>query len=723
MREPVTESLPDTSPITEKEREIERIIGTRHERQRNRKLVTQYLVQWADNHTVNWVNEDILQAPRLMEEYRLKGEHWHEPTTCKAGRLVMTLLIISALLVGAMGRSANGFLAYDCSHPQITKSFDSTHMTQCHQAEEMIKKTNEDTILLIQKLKVTYRTVRTCSLEYKDYIFYCGMHSHNSIIIDDKFASTSDVQHKECEEMFAQRTFKRHGFSEIISPEGTTVINTWMAGGVITEDGRCKDNVVFSREGRQYTGNWQRTFRVTLRSKEVAFDTETLKMVNEENSDCTTEVGECKIGATTVLITRTNIDTCHFVYTRELKVTRYSKPNNETSGNDLAYKIFISKQEEKMIYVETLDQTKECEVVMIRTTVSGLFITTAKNKAMLKPIKVADLDLQIQRDMKLMYNTNRLQQLIKQIHESEQQAICENKRLALENRIREITHKRNIDIINYHPLILAKVAGTILYYVKCETTRVNFEPREHCTEEIPITHNNISKCMQPHTRMIVDVCTKTECDPIFQNTFEATPGYWITYSTIIKESIKPQEFPLNITDNRLEWIKLKTYEDGGVYNAKDVERLRKQVQYGHQIRTIDKIISDHSYNEEGELYLSPEIISRIKAEARSWLDKIIGKLSSFGNFMAAIIGIYSIFSIISTVLRRFADYRTFGNIIKLPLKCLWLTSLGHHYVMKDLVHQNAQPQPPARLIRSASSDAIHELRELGASRVRRQSRG
>ena len=114
----------------------------------------------------------------------------------------MGMLLLGLLVVAGTVQCAHAFEAYDCSQPRLSGEYALSKTTECEEATPTNVESHNMVYYLYEKKDVTAVRVNECELTLQEVIFYCGMHSHTSIVESDMYPETERVSAQECTDFF-----------------------------------------------------------------------------------------------------------------------------------------------------------------------------------------------------------------------------------------------------------------------------------------------------------------------------------------------------------------------------------------------------------------------------------------------------------------------------------------------------------------------------------------
>jgi hypothetical protein len=222
----------------------------------------------------------------------------------------MDLLFIALILLITPTESLIG---YDCAGQGLNiTTLSLTDIGDCN-VNDIEPRREEAYLQLLQLSDIDQISVIQCKVEVDRTIFYCGMHSHISIVHNGKKSYIQELGHQGC------RRIQETGIVTI----GTAIIDRVMLNetshhsitlaGLVTVDGKC--------DGTQYTDGYgtctnvvvQAAIKITLRQFKVAVKHSTGVVLLPSGTHCDVQIGRCMDteGGETYWLPLP-MDNCHF---------------------------------------------------------------------------------------------------------------------------------------------------------------------------------------------------------------------------------------------------------------------------------------------------------------------------------------------------------------------------------------------------------------------------
>jgi hypothetical protein len=160
------------------------------------------------------------------------------------------IVIVMMCLILNITTPATAFVAYDCENSKISKDYAMINVKECPKSTPTNVRTKLRSYYLYELKEVDTVTVRECKIERKTIIFYCGMHSHTSIIEMEMFSRFEVPSYAECIDYFTSRVFRKFNANTELRVNGTSIF-TVMRAGSLARDGECTSGY-FHYNGKEY---------------------------------------------------------------------------------------------------------------------------------------------------------------------------------------------------------------------------------------------------------------------------------------------------------------------------------------------------------------------------------------------------------------------------------------------------------------------------------------
>jgi hypothetical protein len=592
--------------------------------------------------------------------------------------------IIIILTVSLMITRTRAFTGLDCTTPEISATFSARDIQPCKiEYPNHMVHMGRRKLIVIQRDRLVTRKVRKCRLEYREHIFNCGGPHGDHAIKAGGFIKIKRISAEECEYAFERGVIGLMNGKKIGGLKAGTVRTKAVAiYGHASPTGTCWADTYFDYEGKQYSANMIWHVRASLIDTEEVFNIETGELV-ATGVACNPTDKACFSDGTTILpdITGTK-NYCPYSRTRkaDFDISRSDPLPAGVSAtkklSDLRYRLAISQNKRTMLRIITEGETTLCSHSAVDTNYEDFFLADASLEKYFKKMDAVDVRLNKQFDSKLAYATGAAADERRNIFLALQSDSCALKRKTIANRLEilRLLPPGKPGLVSNSPPVLGVVMGELIYLLKCQEVQVVLRSTETCYAEIPVTYRNKKICMDPRSKVIQPICRPIPCSSILRPAFADENNIWQTYGKKFERLKRnPKSYPINVTLTHINWYKLDTYNDGGLYDPKDVQSMLDMLHRSQKIETVTAILSDHSkLTNLNSLTLDSDITGIILEKYTSGFMRFIKTIQKVGNFVSSFFGLYVIFLAIKYIINRFMDLRTFKSILSVPLMCATL---------------------------------------------------
>lgn len=204
-------------------------------------------------------------------------------------KLTCTILVFQYLL-----STAWGLIGYDCGSKllNITTLF-LIDVGECNIPEDTVK-TSKQYIQLLQLNEYTETTVIQCKLEIHRTIYYCGMHSHISIVRNGENEYIHETSTRVCEIMHATGILK-FGPTNVIHGLrlNETVTHSLTFAGSLHNDGRCSGVTYSDPYGTWESVVVQGTIKITLTTQQARVSLQDDRIHLQSGTICSLSTSTC----------------------------------------------------------------------------------------------------------------------------------------------------------------------------------------------------------------------------------------------------------------------------------------------------------------------------------------------------------------------------------------------------------------------------------------------
>lgn len=605
------------------------------------------------------------------------------------------LLIIALISI----QPIYAIVGFDCGgqHLNIT----TVSLLGAGECDLNIRSTNTSDVYiqLMQLSEYNYAEIIQCKLEITRTIYYCGMHSHISIVQNGQASYLEHVTTDKCNRMH-QDGVTNIGLYNVISglKVNDTSTHSVTIAGKIDVNGKCS--------GVPYTdpyGSWENVVvqaiaKISLKTSYVPVHINTGKIHLKSGTTCTLSDGYC-----------IDPDDGH----------SYWKPVPTTScdfhqydvlyeGNALKTMDNTENHPPVMVYSLTtqditfaLTTTKElpiCGFILLRTEHPKLFILETRKGNTIKPrgeIIVDNLDIFSYVNSKFVYVEKHIRGQITSLYYNVMRQRCELEQEVIKNTLSFATLLP--DEFAYRlmkgPGYMAVTAGEAIHVVQCIPVEVAPRRTKDCYAELPVTVRNSSLFLTPKSRIITRYGTQRECSHELPTLYRIEQTWIRMTPEPHVQQVPPQQLkPMT----KMAWTYLTPgpLASSGIYSQKDIDKLREHIMFSAEkpavLNSLARGVTGYTAGPNtASMYdmLNEEALEKI---AEGTAHKIWNGFIVFGSATAGIMGIFIVIRliklIIDTAIHGYALHTVYGCSLHL-LGAIW-GSITH--LLLHLAHRPAK---------------------------------
>lgn len=584
---------------------------------------------------------------------------------------------------------AQGLTGYDCEGEGLNvTTLSLLDVGQC-EFDEVEPDKSEVYVQLIQVSDYSRTRVTQCRVEIDRTIFYCGMHSHISLVSNSRKQYIQELGNDACRRVHETGTL---ALSTVVVDRVTTNATSYRSvtlAGKAGIDGTCR--------GADYTdgfGTWdnvvvQAVIRIVLKDFEASVKRSSDELILPSGVRCPASARSCQDadGAETYW-TPLPADTCHFdkydiLY--EGLATRLSAQGNQTTTI-----IYTVTTGETTFALTRAGEFSVCGYKLFRTEHPKLLILETQQGRTFKPrsrISVDNLDIFSYVNSKFVYVEKHVKTQLTQLYRDIMEQKCALEQQILRNALSlssmapdEMAYR-----IMKAPGYTAVALGEVIHLIKCVPTSCKFRHTESCYHELPVTHRNDSYFLLPRSRILTRKGTRKECNDLLPAMYRVD-GTWFRVTNRPMETIAPPVIQ-PLTKPRWKYVSPDTLATSGIYTEEDLTRLRNHIMFPVDRPAMLNIIAHGAMGGNvppGTISLSnlldEQSLDRIAEGAGR---KLWRSFVSFGSASAGVLAIFviirSIKLIIDTIIHGYALHSIYGWSLHL-LGAIWssLTNLLLH---------------------------------------------
>lgn len=618
----------------------------------------------------------------------------------------MALLLLLVLLRFTFTQAIVG---YDCGGQSLNVTTLSLLDVGNCDIPDLEPVTEKKYVQLLQLSDFDNTAVIQCKVEVDRTIYYCGMHSHISIVHNGRREYLLDISHELCKQIQINGMFSLGTSTQItgLKPNSTESRSATLAGS-IGVDGRCS--------GTQYSdpyGTWdnvvvQATVRITLQNYQAAIKVSANQVILRSGLHCPLQEGTCidTNGGHTFWST-TPTDSCRFDKYDILYEGIASKiqPKATTTGPTV---YTVTTRETTFALTQTTQFTL-CGYTILKTEHPKLFIIETSREHSFKirsRISIDNLDIFSYVNSKFIYVEKHIKTQITQLYRDIIQQKCALEKQILKNALAlaSISPDEVAFTIMKDPGYLSTVAGEVLHIIKCIPVQTKLRRTTECYRELPVTYQNQSMFLTPKSRILTKHGAARECNELLPNMYQIQ-GTWYRLSPQPVESTPPPTIQ-PLTHPKWRYVSPKHLATSGIYSEEDLDKLRDHIMFPVEQPAMLNTLARGAMGKT----IQPGSVSMfnlldeqsLEKIAKSTGEKMWAGFIQFGTASAGIIAIFMIIRIIKlvidTIVHGYALHSIYGWSLHL-LGALW-SSITHL-----LVHLGTRraPRQPQRSLEEAAA--------------------
>lgn len=595
--------------------------------------------------------------------------------------------------------STHGLIGYDCANGNSNITHISLrNIGSCDLPDLSINTTTT----YLQLLQVDdYKTVHVyqCKIEIKRSAFYCGMHSHISLVSKSHAEYLLDIDAAGCQKI--QETGRVIIGNEIIDGliKNYTETRSINIAGKIKSNGECK-GVPYSDAFGSFDDNTvvQGVVTITLRDYLAPLDLDNNLLHLKEGVTCAFNRGSCSdYEGGQIFWERVPMDQCQFnKYT-----VLYEGPATigKIKNEDISQIIYtVQTPEITFALAKEMTHTK-CGYQLIQTEHPKLFILEGSKGtffATKQSISPKQMDLFAYVNSKFVYVEKHLHTQMNDLYKDILTQRCLLEQKVLRNSLSLASIEPDLFALNYMqgPGFLSVIGGEIIYIIKCIAVNVKLRKTEECYQELPVKKGEEDYFLTPRTRILKKTGLQINCNPILPSMYEID-GTWYRFLPQATETKSPHQLKPNVKPT-WEYKSIGNLATNGIYSKEDLDKLREDVMFPANRPAILNVLARRVTGQKANSdYVSlnglfdTEVLEKLTTSA--W-NKFWNKFTMYGNISAGIIMTFLIWkfgkSILSTLMNMFAIHSVFGCNVRL-LGAFWST-LTNFWIHRRYHQDNQQ---------------------------------
>lgn len=601
-----------------------------------------------------------------------------------------TMIILMIILIPA----ANALRGYDCGGEGLNiTSLSLVDMGDCN--TEDIEPIRTETYLQLMQLSDYDKTKAIqCKIEVDRNIYYCGMHSHISVVHNARREYIQEIGEQACRRLHDTGTITMgNTVIDRIINNGTNLRSITLAGST-TMDGRCT--------GTQYTdgyGNWenvivQASVKITMKSFEASVKRSTGSIILLGGAQCKIAEGYCiDAEGSETYWTPLPMDSCHFdrydiLY--EGMAIKLSPKENDTAPT-----IYTVTAQDVTFALTRVTDFSLCGYQLIQTEHPKLFILeTQKGRTFRTRSKIAvdNLDIFTYVNSKFVYVEKHIKTQLTQLYRNIMEQKCSLEKQILQNALSlaSIAPDEMAYRIAKGPGHTAVVSGEVIHLIKCVPVECKVRYTEECYNELPVSHQNQSLFLLPKSHILTRKGTPRSCSNLLPTSFKIN-GAWFRLIPKPTETLPPPVIQ-PLTHATWKYASPFNLAAGGIYSTEELERLRAHIMFPIEKPSMLSTLAKGAMGERipagsvSMLNLLDE--GSLERIAESAGEKAWKGFVTFGSASAGVLAIFIIIRVakllIDTAIHGYALHSMYGWSVHL-LGAVW-SSVTHL-----LLHLGGQP--------------------------------
>lgn len=644
----------------------------------------------------------------------------------------MTLLIIIAI-TSLLIAPARSLIGYDCAGKGLNvTTLSLTDIGECSIDE--IEPTKEDVyIQLLQLSEFDRIPVLQCKVEIDRTLYYCGMHSHVSVVQNGRKIYIQELGEAGCTRLHETGVITIGTAIIDQNKLNQTSHHSITLAGALSMDGRCS--------GTQYAdgyGSWenvivQAVVKITMRTFEASVRRSSNTLILPSGTHCSISSGGCMDGeGGETYWPSTVTDSCHFdkydiLY--EGIATKLTPKDNTTQPGPIIYTVTtqdttfaLTKTTEISLCGYKLFHTEHPKLLIMETQRGRTFKIRAR-------ILVDNLDIFAYVNSKFVYVEKHVKTQLNRLYHDIMEQKCALERQILQNALAlaSIAPDEMASSIMKTPGYTAVTAGEVLHLIKCVPVECKIRHTDDCYNELPVSHNNASVFLLPRSRIITRTGTTRDCNGLLPAMYKIHDTWFRITSRPIETIPPPIIQPL--TKPSWKYVSPNALASSGIYTNEDLDRLKNHIMFPVEKPSMLNTLAKGAMGQ----YVPPGSISMTNLLDEKTLDRIAestGKriwrgFTSFGSASAGVLGIILIIRlaklIVDTIIHGYALHSIYGWSIHL-LGAIWtsVTNLLLHLARKPpkqsgTEEEAATSQPLTEVVPSSSE--VSDNRQVSDKQV------
>ncbi|KOC70172.1 hypothetical protein WH47_08649 [Habropoda laboriosa] len=423
------------------------------------------------------------------------------------------------LVLCAIITSSTALIGHDCSGPTLnTTTFSIIDPIPCNSEDSSMSYKPTD-IQLLQLADFDNIPVIQCRIEIDRTIYYCGMHSHVSVVHNGYHQYIQTTPREACQLLHSTGATLITQTAQItdIRPNSTTTHSLTLAG-IIGPEGRCDGSTYADPYGTWTNVVVQALVKITLKSYIASVKLSDDKIILKSGQQCRWQSGHCLDNEDGFTYWETAPhDYCKFqnydvLYdgkaTKIIPEDRVDPTVYSTVAGDTTFA--LAKAGQLSLCGYTLIKMEHPKLFVLEVTAAGRF-KTRKNT-----IPINNLDIFTYVNTKFVYVEKHIKSQMKNLYQNLMKQRCAMENQVIQN-VLTLIHVAPEDVatsITKEPGYLAVPSGEVIHIIKCIPVACQTRRTEECYNELPVLYKNKSYYLTPKNRIITRHGTRRDCNDI-----------------------------------------------------------------------------------------------------------------------------------------------------------------------------------------------------------------
>ena len=472
-------------------------------------------------------------------------------------------------------------IGYDCGNPNSNISVIS--MLDAGECNLDMEKINSSTVYieLLQVAEFRNIHIKQCKIEISRTVFYCGYWDYLLPASNGQQQYIFEISREACDILHNSGIFK-YGPTHVLA--GNLVNKTTVAG--VTFAGKEKQKSCIGKSYSDFFGSWenvyvQGTIKITLTEYYAQVNLREDKIRLSSGTSCKFSDTKCMdmIGGHTFWNRFPYSDCFNDNYDILYKGVATKMYTNE---NNIIYTLNTS---DILFALTAKDKISFCNRLIISTEEPKLFIYEALdnkyfyNNDVKKDKPIQNLNIFSYVNSKFVYVERHIKLQMKELYYNIMKSKCELERKTIQNSLTLSTLYP--DGIGYllmdQPGYFGKIAGEVIYLIKCIPIEVKILHTEKCFQELPVQKGNETLFLTAKTHILTNKGNEINCNKIMPNLYKIGEE-WIKMVPTPTESKSPKILKPN-TDLTWSYISAGNLAASGIYPEKDLEELQDHIMF------------------------------------------------------------------------------------------------------------------------------------------------